>query len=137
ADASGLSRSFVQRLIEEGRLTAGGRAVKSNTLLEPGTEVVLDVPPPTPLKAEADDIPLEVVYEDEDVLIVNKPAGLVTHPAPGHARGTLVNALLARGGAEAYGAIGGVNRPGIVHRLDRDTSGLIVVARNDRAQQAL
>jgi 23S rRNA pseudouridine1911/1915/1917 synthase len=71
------------------------------------------------------------------VLIVNKPAGLVTHPAPGHARGTLVNALLARGGAEAYGAIAGVNRPGIVHRLDRDTSGLIVVARNDRAQQAL
>jgi 23S rRNA pseudouridine1911/1915/1917 synthase len=137
ADASGLSRSFVQRLIEEGRLTVAGRAIKSNTVLEPGTELVLDVPPPTPLDAEPDDIPLDVVYEDEDVLIINKPAGLVTHPAPGHARGTLVNALLARGGAEAYGAIGGVNRPGIVHRLDRDTSGLIVVARNDRAQQAL
>ena len=137
ADASGLSRSFVQRLIEDGRLTVAGRAIKSNTLLEPGTELVLDVPPPTPLDAEPDDIPLEVVYEDPDVLIVNKPAGLVTHPAPGHARGTLVNALLARGGAEAYGAIAGVNRPGIVHRLDRDTSGLIVVARNDRAQQAL
>jgi 23S rRNA pseudouridine1911/1915/1917 synthase len=137
ADVSGLSRSFVQRLIEEGRLTVGGRAVKSNTLLEPGTELVLDVPAPTPLDAEPDDIPLEIVYEDADVLIVNKPAGLVTHPAPGHARGTLVNALIARGGAEAYGAIAGVNRPGIVHRLDRDTSGLIVVARNDRAQQAL
>jgi 23S rRNA pseudouridine1911/1915/1917 synthase len=137
ADASGLSRSFVQRLIEDGRLTLEGRAIKSNTLLEPGTELVLDVPPPTPLDAEPDDIPLEIVYEDPDVLIVNKPAGLVTHPAPGHARGTLVNALLARGGAEAYGAIAGVNRPGIVHRLDRDTSGLIVVARNDRAQQAL
>jgi 23S rRNA pseudouridine1911/1915/1917 synthase len=137
ADASGLSRSFVQRLIEDGRLTIGGRTVKSNTLVEPGTELVLDVPPPTPLETEPDDIPLDVVYEDEDVLIVNKPAGLVTHPAPGHARGTLVNALLARGGAEAYGAIAGVNRPGIVHRLDRDTSGLIVVARNDRAQKAL
>ena len=137
ADASGLSRSFVQRLIEEGRLTAAGRPVKSNTLLEPGTELVLDVPPPRPLETEPDDIPLDVVYEDDDVLVIDKPAGLVTHPAPGHARGTLVNALLARGGAEAYGAIAGINRPGIVHRLDRDTSGLIVVARNDRAQQAL
>jgi 23S rRNA pseudouridine1911/1915/1917 synthase len=137
ADVSGLSRSFVQRLIEQGRLTVAGHAVKSNTLLAPGTELVLDVPSPQPLEAEPDDIPLDVVYEDDDVLIVNKPAGLVTHPAPGHARGTLVNALLARGGAEAYGAIAGINRPGIVHRLDRDTSGLIVVARNDRAQQAL
>jgi 23S rRNA pseudouridine1911/1915/1917 synthase len=137
ADASGLSRSFVQKLIEDGRLTLGGRAVKSNTLLEPGAQLELDVPPPTPLEAEPDDIPLDVVYEDDDVLIVNKPAGLVTHPAPGHARGTLVNALLNRGGAAAYGAIGGVNRPGIVHRLDRDTSGLIVVAKNDRAQRTL
>jgi 23S rRNA pseudouridine1911/1915/1917 synthase len=137
ADAAGLSRSFVQRLIGEGRLTVGGQPVKSNTLLEPGTRLELDVPPPTPLAAEADDIPLDVVYEDADLLIVNKPAGMVTHPAPGHARGTLVNALLARGGAAAYGAIGGINRPGIVHRLDRDTSGLIVVARNDRAQRSL
>ena len=137
ADAAGLSRSFVQRLIEDGRLTIDGRPLKSNTMVEPGTQLELDVPPPTALEAEPDDIPLNVVYEDDDVLIIDKPAGLVTHPAPGHARGTLVNALIARGGAEAYGAIGGVNRPGIVHRLDRDTSGLIVVARNDRAQQAL
>jgi 23S rRNA pseudouridine1911/1915/1917 synthase len=138
ADAAGLSRSFVQRLIEDGRLTMAGRAIKSNTLLEPGAQLELDVPPPTPLDAEPDDIPLNVVYQDEDVLVIDKPAGLVTHPAPGHARGTLVNALIALGGgAEAYGSIGGVNRPGIVHRLDRDTSGLILVARNDRAQQSL
>jgi 23S rRNA pseudouridine1911/1915/1917 synthase len=137
ADAAGLSRSFVQRLIEEGRLTLDGRAIKSNTLLEPGAHLELDVPPPTLLDAPPDDIPLSVIYEDDDVLAIDKPAGLVTHPAPGHARGTLVNALIARGGAEAYGAIAGINRPGIVHRLDRDTSGLILVARNDRAQQAL
>jgi 23S rRNA pseudouridine1911/1915/1917 synthase len=137
ADAAGLSRSFVQRLIEDGRLTLDGRPIKSNTLLEPGMQLELDVPPPTPLDAEPDDIPLTVLYEDDDVLVIDKPAGLVTHPAPGHPRGTLVNALIARGGAEAYGAIAGVQRPGIVHRLDRDTSGLILVARNDGAQQAL
>lgn len=138
ADASGLSRSFVQKLIEDGRLTTSdGRQVKSNTLLEPGALLELDVPPAEPLDAQPDGIPLDVVYEDDDVLIVNKPAGLVTHPAPGHARGTLVNALIARGGAEAYGAIAGINRPGIVHRLDRDTSGLIVIARTDRAQRTL
>ena len=82
-------------------------------------------------------MPLTVVYEDEDVLVIDKPAGLVTHPSPGRSTGTLVNALLARGGVEAYGTVAGEDRPGIVHRLDRDTSGLIVVARNDRAQAAL
>lgn len=137
ADASGLSRSFVQRLIEEGRLTRDGAAIKSNTLLDAGVELELDVPPPQPTDVQPDAIPLDVVYEDDDVLVVDKPAGMVTHPAPGHARGTLVNALVARGGAEAYGAIGGISRPGIVHRLDRDTSGLILVARNDRAQRWL
>ncbi|HEY5488883.1 MAG TPA: RluA family pseudouridine synthase, partial [Candidatus Limnocylindrales bacterium] len=81
--------------------------------------------------------PLRVVYEDADVLIIDKPSGLITHPAPGHSTGTLVNALLARGGIEAYGTVAGEDRPGIVHRLDRDTSGLIVIARNDRAQSAL
>jgi len=137
ADASGLSRSFVQRLIEEGRLTRDGAVVKSNTLLEPGARLQLDVPPARPTEIEPDEIPLHVVYEDDDVLVVDKPAGMVTHPAPGHSRGTLVNALIARGGAASYGAIGGISRPGIVHRLDRDTSGLILVARNDRAQQWL
>jgi 23S rRNA pseudouridine1911/1915/1917 synthase len=137
ADAAGLSRSYVQRLIEEGRLTRDGAAIKSNTILDAGTLVELEVPPPQPTDVQPDAIPLDVVYEDDDVLVVNKPAGMVTHPAPGHARGTLVNALVARGGAEAYGSIGGISRPGIVHRLDRDTSGLILVARNDRAQRWL
>ncbi|MDP8905416.1 MAG: RluA family pseudouridine synthase [Chloroflexota bacterium] len=137
ADASGLSRSFVQRLIEEGRLTRDGAVIKSNTPVEPGTRLELEVPPPRPLDVEPDDIPLDVAHEDDDVLVVNKPAGMVTHPAPGHSRRTLVNALVARGGAAAYGAIAGINRPGIVHRLDRDTSGLILVARNDRAQRWL
>ena len=138
ADAVGLSRSHVQRLIEDGRLTVGGRPVKSNTVLDAGTSLELDLPAveePTALQAE--DVALQVVYEDEDVLIIDKPAGLVTHPAPGQTSGTLVNALLARGGVEAYGTVAGEDRPGIVHRLDRDTSGLIVVARNDRAQSAL
>ncbi|MDQ3938630.1 MAG: RluA family pseudouridine synthase [Chloroflexota bacterium] len=137
ADAAGLSRSYVQRLIEDGRLTAGGRPVKGNTFLPPGARLELELPEPSPTSVQAEDIPLRVAYEDDDVLIVDKPAGLVTHPAPGHTSGTLVNALLARGGASAYGTLGGAERAGIVHRLDRDTSGLIVIARNDRAQAAL
>jgi 23S rRNA pseudouridine1911/1915/1917 synthase len=137
ADAVGLSRSYVQRLIEEGRLTVDGRPVKSNTVLESGTSLELDIPDQATPTIEAEDIPLRVVYEDPDVLIIDKPAGLVTHPAPGQTSGTLVNALLARGGIDAYGTVAGEDRPGIVHRLDRDTSGLIVVARNDQAQSAL
>jgi 23S rRNA pseudouridine1911/1915/1917 synthase len=137
ADAVGLSRSYVQRLIEDGRLTVAGQPVKSNTVLEAGTSLELDIPDVVVSTIEAEDIPLRVVYEDADVLIIDKPAGLVTHPAPGQNSGTLVNALLARGGIAAYGTVAGEDRPGIVHRLDRDTSGLIVVARNDRAQSAL
>ena len=137
ADAVGLSRSRVQRLIEDGRLTVDGRPVKSNTVLDAGTSLELDLPDVAESTLEPEEIPLRVVYEDEDVLIIDKPAGLVTHPAPGQTSGTLVNALLARGGLEAYGTVAGEDRPGIVHRLDRDTSGLIVVARNDRAQTAL
>jgi 23S rRNA pseudouridine1911/1915/1917 synthase len=137
ADAVGLSRSHVQRLIEDGRLTVEGRPVKSNTMLDAGTSLELDLPETVQPTLEAEDIPLTVVYEDDDVLIIDKPAGLVTHPAPGQTSGTLVNALLARGGVAAYGTVAGEDRPGIVHRLDRDTSGLIVVARNDRAQSAM
>jgi 23S rRNA pseudouridine1911/1915/1917 synthase len=137
ADAVGLSRSYVQRLIEDGRLTVAGQPVKSNTVLEAGTSLELDIPDVVVSTIEAEDIPLRVVYEDADVLIIDKPAGLVTHPAPGQNSGTLVNALLARGGIAAYGTVAGEDRPGIVHRLDRDTSGLIVVARNDKAQSAL
>ncbi len=137
ADASGLSRSYVQRLIEEGRLTASGKQVKSNTVLEPGAALELDLPDRPAPTVQAEDIALNVVYQDADVLIIDKPSGLVTHPSPGRSSGTLVNALLARAPASEYGGVAGSDRPGIVHRLDRDTSGLIVVARNDRAQQAL
>src|SRR5689334_18331342 len=137
ADATGLSRSFVQKLISDGRLTADGMALRANTVVVAGTELHLDVPPPTALDlAPAPDIPLTIVYEDADLLIVDKPAGLVVHPAPGHADDTLVNALLGRHG-ETFGGIAGVRRPGIVHRLDRDTSGLLIVARTDLAQASL
>ena len=147
ADLSGLSRSHVQRLIAEGRLTVDGQAVKANTILAGGIELVLDVPPPAAAEPIAQpEIPVTVVYEDSDLLIVDKPSGLVVHPAPGHASGTLVNALLGRGDALAEGGspgdiapagIAGVQRPGIVHRLDRDTSGLLMVARSDMAQASL
>ncbi|HEX8939082.1 MAG TPA: RluA family pseudouridine synthase [Candidatus Limnocylindrales bacterium] len=134
-DRSGLSRSYVQRLIADGRLTADGRPVKANTVVEPGWRLELEIPDAVPLEVAAQPIPLSVVYEDADLLVVDKPAGLVVHPAPGHEDGTLVNALLARG--TEYGGIAGVRRPGIVHRLDRDTSGLLMVGKTDAAQQSL
>jgi 23S rRNA pseudouridine1911/1915/1917 synthase len=138
ADVTGLSRSYVQKLISDGRLTAGGEPIRANTVVGPGETVRLDVPPPIRAEAVGDPtIPVVVVYEDDDLLIVDKPAGLVVHPAPGHDTGTLVNALLGRAGGGDYGGIAGVMRPGIVHRLDRDTSGLLMVAKNDAAQHAL
>jgi 23S rRNA pseudouridine1911/1915/1917 synthase len=138
ADATGLSRSYVQKLISDGRLTADGTALRANTLVGAGTELRLDVPEPVALDVRpAPDIALSVVYEDDDLLIVDKPAGLVVHPAPGHQDDTLVNALLAHGDEGAWGGIAGVQRPGIVHRLDRDTSGLIIVARRDSAQASV
>ena len=138
ADRTGLSRSHVQKLITDGRLTAGDRTLKANTILEPGSELRLDVPEPAPATPVAQpEIEVPVVYEDEDLLIVDKPAGLVVHPAPGHADGTLVNALLGRAGPEGFGGIAGVRRPGIVHRLDRATSGLLMVAKTDLAQHGL
>ena len=137
ADAVGLSRAYVQRLIEEGRLTTSGRRVRSKDVLAPGAALELDLPDRPESTLEAEDIPLNVVYEDADVLVIDKPAGLVTHPSPGRTGGTLANALLARAPASDYGSVAGADRPGIVHRLDRDTSGLIVVARNDEAQHAL
>ena len=135
ADLSGLSRSRVQRLITDGRVTADGRPVKANTIVPGGSLLVIDVPPPEPAGIEAEEIPLTVAYEDDGVLVIDKPAGLVVHPSPGHWSGTLVNALLARD--TAYGGIAGVERPGIVHRLDRDTSGLLMVAKTDAAQAGL
>jgi 23S rRNA pseudouridine1911/1915/1917 synthase len=135
ADASGLSRSYVQKLIAEGRLTLDEVPVKANDTAVPGSLLELDVPEPKPLDLTPEPIPLSVVYEDADMLIVDKPAGLVVHPAAGHESGTLVNALLARG--TEYGGIAGVQRPGIVHRLDRETSGLLMVAKTDKAQAGL
>jgi 23S rRNA pseudouridine1911/1915/1917 synthase len=135
ADLSGLSRSRVQRLMADGRVTADGAPVKANSFVGPGAVLVIDVPPPEPAGIEPEAIPLDVVYEDPDVLVVDKPSGLVVHPSPGHWSGTLVNALLARD--TAYGGIAGVERPGIVHRLDRDTSGLLMVAKTDAAQTSL
>ena len=138
ADLSGLSRSHVQRLISDGRLTVDGQAIKANTVVEPGATLQLLVPPPAPAEPIAQpEIPVDVVYEDDDLLIVDKPSGLVVHPAPGHSSGTLVNALLGRGEGLVPGGIAGVQRPGIVHRLDRDTSGLLMVARSDAAQASL
>jgi len=135
ADLSGLSRSRVQRLISEGRVTADGQPVKANTVVPPGAILVIDVPPVESAGIEPEAIALDVVYEDDEVLVVDKPAGLVVHPSPGHWSGTLVNALLARD--TVYGGIAGVERPGIVHRLDRDTSGLLMVAKSDTAQASL
>jgi 23S rRNA pseudouridine1911/1915/1917 synthase len=138
ADATGMSRSYIQKLISDGRLTASGEALRANSIVGPGMELRLDVPEPTALELEpAPEIVLQVVYEDGDLLILDKPAGLVVHPAPGHAGGTLVNALLAHGDGSTWGGIAGVQRPGIVHRLDRDTSGLIMVARHDAAQASI
>ncbi len=137
ADASGLSRSFVQKLIVEERLTLDGRPIKANAVVVAGDRLVLSVPAVVPLDVQGESIPLVVVYEDADLLIVDKPAGLVVHPSPGHPAGTLVNALLGRAGGAEYGGIAGVSRPGIVHRLDRDTSGLLMVAKDDAAQASL
>ena len=138
ADVTGLSRSHVQKLISAGYLTADGVALKANTIVAPGTSLDFVVPEPVALDLEpAPDIEVRIVHEDADLLIIDKPAGLVVHPSPGHAGGTLVNALLARDDASAFGGIAGVQRPGIVHRLDRDTSGLLMVAKHDAAQASL
>jgi len=138
ADLTGLTRSHVQKLISDGRLLADERPVKANSIVGGGAVLRLEIPPPIDATPGPEpDIPVSVVYEDDDLLIVDKPAGLVVHPAPGHSTGTLVNALLGRAGPEGFGGIAGVRRPGIVHRLDRDTSGLLMVARNDTAQASL
>lgn len=131
-----LSRSAAQRLIEEGRVTLDGRPVKKNRKTEPGEEYEVELPEPALPEPVPEDIPLEVVYEDADLIVVNKPRGLVVHPAPGHPDGTLVNALLYHCGASLSG-VGGQLRPGIVHRIDKDTSGLIIAAKNDFAHLAL
>ena len=132
----GLTRSAAQRLLDEGAVTLEGRPVKKNYKTAPGDQLEAVLPDPEPVAILPQDIPLDVVYEDGDVIVVNKPVGLVVHPAPGHPDGTLVNALLYHCGNTLSG-INGELRPGIVHRIDRDTSGLIIAAKNDRAHLAL
>ena len=132
----GLSRSAAQRLLEEGLAKRDGRALRKNDRLASGDRVTVTLPDPEPVDACPENIPLEIPYEDEDVIVVNKPVGMVVHPAPGHPGGTLVNALLYHCG-DSLSGIGGVLRPGIVHRIDRDTSGLLIAAKNDAAHLSL
>lgn len=131
-----LTRSAAQRLLEEGLVTLGGVPVKKNRRTEPGEVYAALLPEPELPEPEPQDIPLDIVYEDADAVVVNKPRGMVVHPAPGHPDGTLVNALLWHCG-ESLSGVGGERRPGIVHRIDKDTSGLIIAAKNDFAHLAL
>jgi 23S rRNA pseudouridine1911/1915/1917 synthase len=135
AEAAGLSRTRAMQLIEAGRVTLNGAVPKKRDQPKPGDVVVVTMPAPVPSDIGAEEIPLSIVYQDADLLVIDKPAGLVVHPAAGHRGGTLVNALLHAVGD--LSGIGGVLRPGIVHRLDKDTSGLMLVAKNDDAHRAL
>ncbi len=133
---SELSRNAAQKLIESGHITVMGAPVAKKYVLKLGDEIKITLPEPEECEALPEDIPLDIIYEDKDILIINKPSGMVVHPAPGNYTGTLVNALLFHCKDELSG-IGGVIRPGIVHRIDKDTSGLLVVAKNDAAHTAL
>ena len=132
----GLTRSQAARLIESGEVAVNGETAGKSYKLAGGEDIAVTLPEPEPVEAVPQDIPLDVVYEDADVIVVNKPSGMVVHPAPGHPDGTLVNALLYHCAGTLSG-IGGALRPGIVHRIDRDTSGLIIAAKNDAAHQYL
>jgi len=136
AAVDGLTRSAAQKWMEEGRVILNGKPVKKNAPLKPGDTLLVSPPQPQDIDLVPQDIPLDIVYEDDDVVVVNKPVGMVVHPAPGHPDGTLVNALLYHC-KESLSGINGERRPGIVHRIDRDTSGLLIVAKNDKAHLAL
>ena len=138
ADKAGLSlsRTRLQALMAEGHVTIGGRTADPKSKVTVGARIVVNLPPPAPAEPEGQAIPLAIVFEDAHVLVLDKPAGLVVHPAAGHDDGTLVNALIAHCG-DSLSGIGGVRRPGIVHRLDKDTSGLMVVAKTDAAHAGL
>ena len=135
-DNTDLTRSHVQKLVDEGLVTVDGKTVKSNLKLKDGQIIEINIPEPVALETTAEDIPLDIVYEDECMLVVNKPQGMVVHPAAGNFTGTLVNALLAHCG-DSLSEINGVIRPGIVHRIDKDTSGLLLVAKNNQAHISL
>lgn len=129
------SRSLIQQWIKEGNIEVNGAPVKSNYKIAVGDKIHITEPDPVPLNIEAEAIDLDIIYEDSDVLVVNKPRGMVVHPAPGNYSGTLVNALMAH--CKDLSGINGVMRPGIVHRIDKDTSGLLMVAKNDLAHEHL
>jgi 23S rRNA pseudouridine1911/1915/1917 synthase len=132
-----LSRSRLKALILDGAVAIGSRTIRDPShRVNAGETVAVAVPPPEPAEPAGEDIPLKVVFEDDEIIVIDKPAGLVVHPAAGHATGTLVNALIAHCG-ESLSGIGGVKRPGIVHRLDKDTTGLLIVAKTDRAHHSL
>lgn len=131
-----LSRSAAVGLIDNGNVTVNGKAQNKKYKLSDGDEVIICIPDPVPYEAKAENIPLDIIYEDEDLLVVNKPKGMVVHPAAGNYDGTLVNALLYHCG-DSLSGINGVLRPGIVHRIDKDTSGLLIVAKNDHAHKLL
>jgi 23S rRNA pseudouridine1911/1915/1917 synthase len=134
---SELSRTRLKALIQDGAVTVGPRTIRDpGYRVNAGEVIAVAVPPPEPATPQGESIPLNIVYEDDEIVVIDKPAGLVVHPAAGHAAGTLVNALIAHCG-DSLSGIGGVKRPGIVHRLDKDTTGLMVVAKTDRAHQAL
>jgi 23S rRNA pseudouridine1911/1915/1917 synthase len=132
---SELSRSQIQRLIKEGHVLVGGRAAKANQPVKTGQQIAVHIPAPVDAAPAAEALPLPIVYQDHDLIVIDKPAGMVVHPAAGHASGTLVNALLHH--VDDLSGIGGEKRPGIVHRLDRGTSGLMVVAKHDAAHEEL
>lgn len=132
-----LSRSYAVKLIEKGRVSVNGNTITSKKhAVSEGDTVTIAMPEPEPLEITAEDIPLDIVYEDDDVAVINKPRGMVVHPGPGNHSGTLVNAIMYHMG-DSLSSINGVIRPGIVHRIDKDTSGLLMIAKNDKAHESL
>ena len=131
-----LSRSYIQKLLKEGSISVNGNAVKANYRVNEGDEIRVEIPEPEMPDILPEDIPLDILYEDDDILVVNKPKGMVVHPAPGHYSHTLVNAVLYHCGSRLSG-INGVLRPGIVHRIDMDTTGSLLICKNDKAHQIL
>lgn len=136
SEKGGMTRSSAVRLIEDGMVLVDGRCAAKNLKLSAGCAVEIEIPEPVPMEVSPENIPLDIIYEDEDIIVVNKPEGMVVHPAAGNYEGTLVSALLYHCG-ESLSGIGGVMRPGIVHRIDKDTGGLLVVAKNDEAHLKL
>ena len=135
-NTDGLSRSYIQKLIDDGFVTVNNKVIKSNYKLKSGDVVLVDLPVPEKLDVLAEDIKLDILFEDADIIIINKPKGMVVHPAAGNYTGTLVNALMKHCG-ESLSDINGIIRPGIVHRIDKDTSGILVVAKSNRAHEKL